>query len=69
MIRLIKYLILAAIALVLVVLALANREPVTLELLPAELAGWAGLNYAPIEMPLRAGLPAVPAGTLTRFDP
>lgn len=52
MLRLIKYIVLAVIAVVLVVLALANRDSVTLELLPADLAAWSGVNFAPIELPL-----------------
>lgn len=52
MFRLIKYLVLLAIALVLVVLALANRGAVTLQLLPDEIAGWTGLPNVPVELPL-----------------
>lgn len=43
--RYIKYLFLAAIALALVLLALANRDPVTLTVLPPGLAGWIGWNF------------------------
>ena len=43
--RVIKYLILAAILIVLVAVALANRDPMTLQLLPGEIAGLLGLNY------------------------
>jgi putative membrane protein len=50
-IRAIKYLFLAAVAVALVVLALANRDPVTLTLLPQELALWSGVDLA-IELPL-----------------
>ncbi|MEM9319677.1 MAG: LapA family protein [Pseudomonadota bacterium] len=50
--RFVKYLILCAIALVLIVLALANRQTVTLELLPPEIAGWVGIPFPPIELPL-----------------
>ncbi|MBF9033884.1 DUF1049 domain-containing protein [Rhodobacterales bacterium HKCCE2091] len=49
--RWLKYLFLAAVALVLVVLSLANREFVTVETLPPGLAAWAGWTYA-IELPL-----------------
>lgn len=52
MLRLIKYLVLVLIALVLVVLALANRDAVTLNLLPADMAAWAGVDVTPIELPL-----------------
>lgn len=43
--RLIKLLILLVMALVLVVVALANREPMTLKVLPEELARFAGLDW------------------------
>ena len=43
--RIIKYLVLAAILIVLVAVALANRGPMTLRLLPDEIAGLFGLNY------------------------
>lgn len=52
MFRLIRYVVLGVIALALIVLALANRAPVRLELLPPEIAGWVGVSYAPIELPL-----------------
>jgi len=42
--RLIKLLILAILAIVLVVVALANREPMTLQLLPESLSRLAGLD-------------------------
>ena len=51
MIRTLKYLFLAAVALVLVVLALANRDTVTVEAIPADLAAWVGWSFA-IELPL-----------------
>lgn len=47
----IKYLFLAAIALALVLLALANRDPVTLTVLPHGLAEWVNWN-ASITLPL-----------------
>jgi uncharacterized integral membrane protein len=50
-IRAIKYLFLAVVALALVVLALANRDPVTLTLLPQELALCSGVDVT-IELPL-----------------
>ncbi|MDJ0640898.1 MAG: LapA family protein [Paracoccaceae bacterium] len=43
--RLIKYVVLAVIAIVLVTIALANREAMTLRLLPDEMARLAGINY------------------------
>lgn len=50
-IRAIKYLFLIVVAFGLVVLAMANRDPVTLTLLPQELALWSGVDIA-IELPL-----------------
>ena len=50
-IRAIKYLFLILVAIALVVLAMANRGPVTLTLLPQELALWSGVEVA-IELPL-----------------
>lgn len=44
--RYVKYLILAALGIVLVTVALANREPLTLQLLPNELSGLLGLSWA-----------------------
>lgn len=49
--RYIRYGFLALLGLALLVLALANRAPVTLRLLPDDLAGFAGLDYS-IELPL-----------------
>lgn len=49
--RFIKYLFLAVVALVLVLLALANREPVTLTVLPDNLAEWVNWNFI-ITLPL-----------------
>ena len=43
--RLIKYLVLLVIALVLVTVALGNRDPMTLRLMPDELARLAGVNF------------------------
>lgn len=51
MIRYIKYLFLASLALVLVTVALANRDGVVLRLLPADLAAVAGVDWS-IELPL-----------------
>jgi uncharacterized integral membrane protein len=50
-IRAIKYLFLALVAIALMILALANRGPVTLTLLPQELALWSGVEIA-VELPL-----------------
>ncbi|WP_347403028.1 lipopolysaccharide assembly protein LapA domain-containing protein [Roseicyclus salinarum] len=50
-IRAIKYLFLILVAIALTILALANRGPVTLTLLPQELALWSGVDVA-IELPL-----------------
>ena len=52
MLRLLKYLVLAAIAVVLVVLALANQQTVVLKLLPDDIAAWAGVDVQTIEPPL-----------------
>ncbi|RFP85760.1 LapA family protein [Rhodobacteraceae bacterium 63075] len=49
--RLIKYSFLAAVAVILMVLALANRGEVTLTVLPAPLASATGFSWA-IELPL-----------------
>jgi len=50
-VKYIKYLFLAAIALALVLLALANRDPVTLTVLPHDLAEWVNWNVS-ITLPL-----------------
>ncbi|MCS6622486.1 LapA family protein [Roseibacterium beibuensis] len=49
--RYMKYLFLIVVAIGLVVLAMANRDPVSLTILPSELALWTGVDYA-IELPL-----------------
>ena len=49
--RYLKYAFLAALALVLLTLALANRSMVTLRLLPEEMGAFAGIDWA-IQMPL-----------------
>ncbi|MBY6201409.1 DUF1049 domain-containing protein [Maritalea mobilis] len=51
LIRYLKYLFLIVVAIGLVVLAMANRDPVSLTILPSELALWTGVDYA-IELPL-----------------
>lgn len=45
MIRMLRYALLAVLAIVLVTIALANRDVVTLELLPANLAAFAGVQW------------------------
>lgn len=48
--RYLRYLVLAAVAVVLIVVALANRDPVMLHLLPPDLVPLAGLQHS-IEVP------------------
>lgn len=43
--RFIKLLVLASIAIVLIVISMANRDPLTVRLLPDELSRLAGLNF------------------------
>jgi lipopolysaccharide assembly protein A len=49
--RYLKYLFLIVVALALVLMAMANREIVTLEVIPPDLAAWFGIQYG-IELPL-----------------
>lgn len=49
--RYIRYAFLAALAVVLITVALANRDPVTLHLLPAGLSGFLGFSWA-VSLPL-----------------
>lgn len=49
--RYLRYLFLAALAICLIVVALANRGTVTLRLLPEEMGHFAGVNWA-IDLPL-----------------
>nr|WP_108854661.1 LapA family protein [Defluviimonas aquaemixtae] len=49
--RFIRLLFLALLAIALVAVASANRDPVTLRLLPEEVAGYVGLNWS-AELPL-----------------
>lgn len=49
--RYLRYAFLAALGVVLITVALANRDPVTLHLLPQELAGFLGFSWA-ISLPL-----------------
>ena len=51
MIRYLRYVFLAALAIVLLTVALANRGMVTLNALPADMAAFAKLNYA-LSLPL-----------------
>jgi lipopolysaccharide assembly protein A len=51
MIRYIKYIFLGLLAVTLITVALANRDPVTLRLLPPDLAAVAGLSWS-IDLPL-----------------
>lgn len=44
--RYIRYAFLASIAIVLIVVALANREMVTLQILPGDIAGYVGQNFS-----------------------
>ncbi|KAJ55928.1 phosphoribosylanthranilate isomerase [Actibacterium mucosum KCTC 23349] len=67
MFRYLRYLIWGLLALVLVVVALANRGPVTLNLLPAEMATFAGFNLS-LQLPLfLVVLAAVVVGLLVGF--
>lgn len=49
--RFVRYAILAIIAIALIIIALANREPVSLRLVPAELGRWVGLDFA-VQLPV-----------------
>jgi len=49
--RYLKYLFLFVVALALVLMAMANREIVTLEVIPPDLAAWFGIQYG-IQLPL-----------------
>lgn len=51
MIRYLRYLLLAALAIVLLTVAIANRAPVTLNALPPDMAAFASLHYS-ISLPL-----------------
>lgn len=51
MIRYLRYLFLALLAIVLLTIALANRGAVTVNALPVDMAAFAGLNYA-VTLPL-----------------
>ena len=65
--RIAKYLFLFVVAVALVLMALANRENVTLEMVPEALVGWFGLQYA-ITLPLFVViLGAVMVGLLVGF--
>ncbi|GAA3867844.1 LapA family protein [Celeribacter arenosi] len=65
--RTIRYLFLAALAVVLVTVALANREPVTLALLPSELGRVVGVDFS-VSLPLYVVIfGAIVAGLLIGF--
>ena len=65
--RYLKYLFLFTVALALVLMAMANRETVTLEMIPPDLAAWFGIQYG-IELPLFVVvLGAVVVGVLVGF--
>lgn len=49
--RTLKYLFLLIVAVALVLMALANRESVTVEMVPEALVAWFGIQYA-VELPL-----------------
>nr|WP_319249450.1 LapA family protein [uncultured Celeribacter sp.] len=65
--RYIRYAFLAALAVALIILALANRDLVTLHLLPADLAALTGLSFS-ISLPLFVVIfGAIVAGLLIGF--
>jgi uncharacterized integral membrane protein len=65
--RIAKYLFLFAVAVALVLMALANRETVVVEMVPEALVGWFGIQYA-IALPLFVViLAAVMVGILVGF--
>ena len=67
MIRTLRYVLLAVLAIVLLTVALANRTPVTLKVLPEDLAAFAGLGWQ-INLPLYAVIFAsILAGVLIGF--
>jgi putative membrane protein len=51
LLRFAKYLFLIVVAVALVLMAMANRETVVVEMVPEALAGWFGVQYS-IELPL-----------------
>ena len=51
LLRLLKYAFLVIVAIALVLIAMANRDIVTLELIPADLTPWTGFQYE-IDLPL-----------------
>lgn len=65
--RIAKYLFLFVVAIALVLMALANRETVVIEMVPEALVGWFGVQYA-IALPLFVViLGAVMVGVLVGF--
>jgi lipopolysaccharide assembly protein A len=67
MIRTLRYLLLAALAICLLVMAMANRAPVVVKSLPDDLAAFAGIGWQ-IEVPLYAVIfAAIILGVLLGF--
>jgi uncharacterized integral membrane protein len=65
--RFLKYLFLILVAVALVLMALANRETVVIEMVPEALVGWFGIQYA-VQLPLfLVILGAVMVGILVGF--
>lgn len=65
--RFLKYLFLIIVAVALVLMALANRETVMIEMVPEALVGWFGIQYA-VQLPLfLVILGAVMIGILVGF--
>lgn len=65
--RYLRYLILAALAVILITVSMANREALTLRLLPEELARLAGLNWEVTLPAFVSLLAAVAFGVLLGF--
>jgi uncharacterized integral membrane protein len=67
MLKYLRYLVLAAIAVALIVFALANRTPVAVQAMPGDLAAVVGMNWT-IELPLFAVMfGGIVAGVLIGF--
>lgn len=65
--RYLKYTFLIVVGVALMLMAMANRETVTLEVIPPDLAGWFGIQYG-VELPLFAVvLGGVVVGVLVGF--
>ena len=70
MIRYLRYLFLAALAIVLLTVAIANREPVTLNAMPPDMAAFASLNYSisiPLYLVIFAAVPVTNISLMRRF--